>query len=141
MRDDRWTALDPQECTALLARSRLGRVALLVDGAPMILPVNFVVDDGGIVFRTSPASPLAAADRAVVAFEIDGIDLRSHTGWSVLVRGRAHQVTAADEVARLEKVNLVPWAPGSRPLYITITPAETTGRRIDVPDLPSNYWG
>jgi Pyridoxamine 5'-phosphate oxidase len=40
------------ECLALLTSHRVGRVAVVVDGQPVILPVNYRTDDGTVVFRT-----------------------------------------------------------------------------------------
>ena len=142
MRDERWKELGSVECRSLLASTHLGRVAFVVGDYPVVLPVNHVVDDDSIVFRTGPGILLdAAAGRAAVAFEVDGIDERSRTGWSVLVRGHAEHVTDDTERHRLEGLGLMPWAPGARPDYVRVTGVETTGRRISVPTLPSNYWG
>ncbi|RYV51648.1 pyridoxamine 5'-phosphate oxidase family protein [Pengzhenrongella frigida] len=142
MQDERLTVIDPDECASLLRGSHLGRIALTDGDLPMILPVNFVVDDGDVVFRTSSGSLLAAAvAREPMAFEIDGIEARTRTGWSVLVRGHAQEVTDPAEVVRLEELELVPWAPGDRPHYIRVSAAQTSGRRITVPPVPSEYWG
>ena len=48
--------LQPAECWRLLAGQELGRVAVLVDGAPEIYPVNHIVDSETIVFRTDRAA-------------------------------------------------------------------------------------
>ena len=142
MNDERWNAISPAECDSLLRQNHLGRVAVVGDDLPLILPVNFVLDDDAVVFRTNPGSKLDAALRdAPVAFEIDGIDERSQTGWSVLVRGHAHEVTDPVELDRLRQLDLVAWAPGARTHYVRVTPVETTGRRITVPSVPSVYWG
>lgn len=142
MDDERWTVLAPDECDSLLRQSHLGRIAVVDHEMPLILPVNFVVDESEVVFRTNPGSKLdAALQHSPVAFEIDGIDSRSQTGWSVLVRGRAHEVTDPVELERLEQLALVSWAPGGRQHYVRVVPEQTTGRRITVPALPSDYWG
>ncbi|HEY8718281.1 pyridoxamine 5'-phosphate oxidase family protein [Pengzhenrongella sp.] len=140
---EQWTVISPNECESLLRQSHLGRIAIVDGDLPLILPVNFVVDDEAeVVFRTNPGSKLdAALHHAPVAFEIDGIDELSQTGWSVLVRGHAHEVTDPREVSRLEHLALVPWAPGGRHHYVRVQPLETTGRRITVPSQPSDFWG
>ena len=57
---------------------------------PAIIPVNYRVIDGAVVFWTSPGSKMsAAAEGAVVAFEVDDYQLADRSGWSVLVVGRA----------------------------------------------------
>jgi nitroimidazol reductase NimA-like FMN-containing flavoprotein (pyridoxamine 5'-phosphate oxidase superfamily) len=70
----RWQELTRSECFALLARERLGRVAVVDDRGPVVFPVNFVVDRHMVVFRTDDGTKLDAACRGSrVAFEIDGI--------------------------------------------------------------------
>lgn len=52
-----------------------------------------VVDGQDVVFRADRGSKLSAADRKDhVAFEADDWDLRTRTGWSVLLKGRAEVV-------------------------------------------------
>ena len=65
--------LGPAECIALLGSVQVGRVGVTIDALPAVLPVNFVVWNGSIVFRTVPGTKLdAAAAGDVVAFEVDG---------------------------------------------------------------------
>lgn len=142
MPDDRWHELSGDECQALLGGSHLGRVALVEGGRPLILPVNYVLDDGVVVFRTDQGSKLDAAVRgAPVAFEVDGVNSERRTGWSVLVRGRAEHVTDRSELERLRRLPLVPLAPGAKRHYVRVKADEVTGRRISVANLPSNWWG
>jgi nitroimidazol reductase NimA-like FMN-containing flavoprotein (pyridoxamine 5'-phosphate oxidase superfamily) len=142
MPEERWHELAVAECHVLLGRCHLGRLALVENGMPVILPVNYLMDAGSVVFRTKAGSKLdAAARRSPVAFEVDGIDETNRTGWSVLVRGRAEQVTGDAELTRLRQLPLVPWAPGARPYYVRIRLGEVTGRRVSVAQLPANWWG
>jgi uncharacterized protein len=128
---DRWQELTKSECFALLAREHLGRVAVVDDRGPMVLPVNFVLDHHTLVLRTDEGTKLDAAIRgSQVAFEIDGADAATRTGWSVVVRGEAVEVTDPAEVARLRHLRLHPWAPGAKAHYVRILPATLTGRRI-----------
>jgi len=91
------------------------------------------------VFRTGEGTKLGTAVRGGrVAFEVDGADEAAHTGWSVVVRGEATEVTDPAELARLRKRRLVPWAPGSRSRYVRILPAKLTGRRISAASGPSH---
>src|SRR5579864_9394187 len=81
--------LAPAECLRLLASVPVGRVGVTIDALPAVLPVNFVVSDGAVLFRTVPGTKLDTATAgAVVAFEADGYDPPSDA-WSVLVRGVA----------------------------------------------------
>ena len=133
-RQARWQELTRSECFALLAREHLGRVAVVDAHGPVVFPVNFVVDRHMVVFRTDEGTKLDAACRGSrVAFEIDGIDAAARTGWSVLVRGEAIEVTSPEELARLRKLRPDPWAPGAKAHYVRILPAVLTGRRIWTP--------
>ena len=77
----RWQELTKQECFALLAGQRLGRVVLVDDRGPLALPVNFVVDQHSVLFRTDEGTKLAVASRgARVAFEVDGTEEATRTG-------------------------------------------------------------
>ena len=141
-RQARWQELSKSECFALLARERLGRVAVVDDLGPVVFPVNFVLDRHMVIFRTDEGTKLDAACRGSrVAFEIDGADAAAHTGWSVLVRGEAIEVTDPAELARLRKLRLDPRAPGAKAHYVRILPAALTGRRIWSPGEPSHRGG
>lgn len=130
----RWQELSKSECFALLAREHLGRVAVVDGRGPVVFPVNFVLDRHMVVFRTDEGTKLDAACRGSrVAFEIDGADAAAHTGWSVLVRGEAIEVTSPAALARLRKLRPDPWAPGAKTHYVRILPAVLTGRRIWTP--------
>ncbi len=143
MHDARWRELTKDECFALLAGQHLGRVVLVDDRGPVALPVNFVFDQHTVLFRTDDGTKLDAASRgARVAFEVDGADEATRTGWSVLVRGEAVEVTDPAELARVRRLPLYPWAPGAKGHYIRVLPASLTGRRISLPgDVPWNWWG
>ena len=140
-RQVRWQELTKGECFELLAREQLGRVAVVDDRGPIVLPVNFVLDRHMVVFRTDEGTKLDAAIRGSrVAFEIDGTDAAAHTGWSVMVRGEAVEVTDPAELARLSRLPLSPWAPGAKTRYVRILPAVLTGRRI-LPGGPGSRRG
>jgi hypothetical protein len=63
------------ECTRLLAERSVGRVAWTGPAGPTVLPVNYVVVDDGIWFRTTAHSSLATeVDDQPVAFQIDEVD-------------------------------------------------------------------
>ena len=120
------------ECLRLLASVPLGRIGFRADGEVVILPVNHAVDGQDIIFRTARGSKLAAAgDRDQVAFEADGYDERTRSGWSVLVNGRAEPVLQDAQIRRLERLDLHPWATAvQRPFWVLIRPTSVTGRRI-----------
>jgi len=137
-----WQELTKGECFGLLARHQVGRVAVVDDCGPVVFPVNFVLDRCMVVFRTDEGTKLdAAAAGSQVAFEIDGFDAGAHTGWSVVVRGEAVEVTDPGELARLRRLPLFPWAPGARSRYVRILPSKLTGRQITRPGGLSGRGG
>ncbi|MER6005800.1 helix-turn-helix domain-containing protein [Nonomuraea sp. NPDC051941] len=125
--------LEPEECLRLVAPGGIGRVAFNGPEGPTVLPVNYKVHDGAIVFRTAHGGPMDQDLRSGVegveikiGFQVDRIDEAQREGWSVLVQGPAHHVPE-DEVIRAD---ITPWAGGERRLYIRIVPHQITGRRI-----------
>ena len=125
------TPLDRAESLALLASVRVSRVAF-VSGNPDILPVNHVVIDGDVAFRTGAGSKLgAAAAGSEVAVEADRFDDAAESGWSVVVHGPARIVTDEAEIERLLALDFEPWAlPDTRSFWIRVEGREVTGRRL-----------
>jgi nitroimidazol reductase NimA-like FMN-containing flavoprotein (pyridoxamine 5'-phosphate oxidase superfamily) len=127
--------LSPSECWDLLAKTKLGRVAVLVDGRPEIYPINYTTQDHTIVFRTEKGSKLRGLlEQPEVCFEIDGTDHQLWSGWSVMVKGRAHPILTAEESARTAQLELKYWAWGQKPHWVRILPEQVSGRRIHRPD-------
>jgi CBS domain-containing protein len=124
--------LDLQECLARLSTTRVGRIAFVERGAPVVLPVNHGVDGTTVVFRTTWGSKLDAAQAAdVAAFEIDGYDEASRTGWSVLVRGTLSPAYDDADLERYAALDVPAWAaPGPDTVWVVLRADEITGRRI-----------
>lgn len=144
MPDKRFENLTTPECLELLDRHHFGRLAFVdsVGVLPSIIPINYLLADATVVFRTDAGSKLAAAvRRAPVAFEIDGVDEHRQTGWSVVVRGRAEEITDEEQLAQLRQTPLLAWAPGVKERYVRINTSQVSGRRISIANLPSNWWG
>jgi uncharacterized protein len=133
-----WLLDIPEEkCRDLLASSVLGRVAVIVAGRPEIFPVNHVYDrsSGSIMLPTNPGTKLhAALDWPWTAFEVDGLDPDGAGGWSVLVVGRAEEVTDPDDIARVVARRHARWRAGDQMHWLRIVPSKVTGRRISVTD-------
>jgi uncharacterized protein len=118
-------------CLRLLATATLGRVGVSIDALPRVLPVNFRFDGRQILIRTGMGTKLdAAANDAVVAFEVDEIDPVAHTGWSVMVTGMARELTDPDELAAAQTPQLARWASGDDHRVIAISTELVSGRRI-----------
>ena len=127
--------LSEDRCKELLASHTSGRVAWQASDGPLILPVTYGFYNGMVAFRTAPYGVLAELTRPTnVAFEIDEIDHAAGHGWSVLVRGRAKAVTQNFDLVTLWKMdNILPWASGTRNLFIAIEPRSITGRSVRAP--------
>ena len=110
----------------------VGRLAVTVDGSPDIFPVNPIVDHGTIVFRTTAGTKLAATKGKDVAFEVDGYDTDTARAWSVVLKGRAHEILEVEETLRALRLPLFPWQPGRKPRFVRIEPTSVTGRRFVV---------
>jgi uncharacterized protein len=123
------------KCLGLLATVPIGRVSFFADGEIVVLPVNHVVDGQDPVFSTARGSKLSAAEgQDLVAFEADGYDERTQSGWSVLVNGRAQAIYDDDEIRRLGHLGLHPWVQAvEHPFWIRIRPTSITGRRTPEP--------
>lgn len=104
--------LSPDDCLDLLATVSVGRVGVTIDALPAVLPVNFVLQGGTVVFRTVPGTKLDAATAGmVVAFEADQHgNANRPDGWSVLVRGVAREITEPGALERARALSLHSWA-------------------------------
>ena len=125
--------LDRAECERLLASQEVGRLAVVVDGSPHVVPVNYATPGGGVVvFRSAPGTVLTEASLREVAFEVDEIDRSTHSGWSVEVRGVGRDIADAldAESVRLRQLPIITWAPGERQQWFKIIPDAVTGRRL-----------
>ena len=132
--------LEHHECWALLRTVSVGRLAVLVDGRPDIFPVNYIVDSGTLVFRTSQGTKLSAASGdAPVAVEADGVDPETGLAWSVVIKGTAALVKSTEDVLETSRLYLFPWQSGRKDAFVRITPDSVTGRRFQVTD-PMTWW-
>ena len=87
--------LDEADCFLLLRSRTLGRVGVHIADDLTIFPVYYAVMDKDVVFRTSPGTKLNAALLGTrVVFEVDN----ASPGWSVVVRGHAHEVRELAEI-------------------------------------------
>lgn len=123
--------LSEDECWSFLAVAPFGRVGVLVDSAPEVYPVLHALDGRSVVFRTDAGKKLRGIERSPsVCFEADGVDLEAASGWSVLVKGRAVELSADEELRVAEDLPLTFWSSGNKSHWIRIVPNEVTGRRI-----------
>lgn len=119
--------VDEAECYALLHSRTLGRIGVHLAGELTIFPVYYAVMEGDIVFRTGPGTKLSAAILGTsVAFEVDN----GSPGWSVLIRGHAHEIREPDAQMHAQSLLGHDWPAGERHQYVRITPGLVTGRRL-----------
>lgn len=125
--------LSHDECVRLLAEHEVGRLVVVVRGAPHIVPVNYVFDGDAVVFRSDAGTKLDAGEGHRVAFEIDGFDTAARTGWSVVVHGRASEITEWDDpsvTAARSRLAPTPWAGGAKRHWVRVEADTISGRRI-----------
>lgn len=130
------------ECQALLATQEIGRLGVNATHYPLIFVVNYGLDGDVVVIRTNPGTKLSNANHANVTFEVDDIDQHNATGWSVLIRGLAEEVTEAHRselVARTKASAAQPWAHGEYGHWLRLIPHSVTGRRIVPGHLPPAF--
>jgi uncharacterized protein len=105
------------KCYEFLGTQEIGRLGVIVEHYPLVLPVNYALDGTTLVIRTHEGTIRRAAEDANVTFEVDDIGRRTGSGWSVLVRGQAEEVGERHReelVARTEATGVEPWAPGEK---------------------------
>ncbi|HEX2704416.1 MAG TPA: pyridoxamine 5'-phosphate oxidase family protein [Candidatus Lustribacter sp.] len=137
------TALDSDECWAVLRSQEFGRMAYHDGESVSLVPINYAVDEQRrLVFRTAEGEKLLAVkDNDDIAFEVD--EITESTATSIILRGRAHELTGA-EAAWVDTTRLRPWVPTSKVHVIAIDPFEVSGRTFQlarpwlhmVPDHP-----
>lgn len=122
--------LDADECRALLGQHHFGRVGFVSDDMPVILPVNYVLDDDTIVFRTDPGLKLTETPMRHVAFEIDSAG--DSAPWSVLVQGFAREITdvLGAKYESLRELPIPVQAPGDKGYWVAVEIQRISGRRI-----------
>lgn len=122
------------ECLRLLEAQRVGRLGFLVGDQPLVLPVNYGVENGVVVFRTGEGAKLDAALKGKVAFEVDDLDPDGGGGWSVVVQGVADDITGTGDwfEERLRAIAGPPGVPGEADHFVRITPWQISGRRVPV---------
>ena len=117
------------ECLELLGTKQVGRVAYNDPDGPVMLPVNYVVQDGMVLFRVAPYSQLADRLRdGAASFQVDQVDEEARTGWSVLVRGHATRAKNWELPDRGSRPT--PWAEGNRNLHVRLSPHHISGVRL-----------
>ncbi len=124
--------LDEAASWERLASVPIARVGVVLDGRIDVLPVNHLVHEGRVCWRTTSGTKLAVAARELpVAVEADQIDPQTRAGWSVLLHGVARIVTEAARLEALELVGFEAWtSPDQRTMWIEVEPTSISGREV-----------
>jgi nitroimidazol reductase NimA-like FMN-containing flavoprotein (pyridoxamine 5'-phosphate oxidase superfamily) len=128
--------LSASECWTLLRSVDVGRLATPTDrGGVDIFPVNHIVDQGSIVFRTAVGTKLTAALNAVeVAFEADNAARTAaeqpDDAWSVVIHGTAELITTVTELFDSFELTVHPWHLSNKPYFVRVVPTSVSGRRF-----------
>lgn len=130
--------LSESECWALLRTVDVGRLATPIPtGGADIFPVNHLVDQASIVFRTALGTKLSHVLEATeVAFEADNAADRAESQhddpWSVVVHGRADLITLDTELFDSFELAVRPWHVSHKPYFVRLIPTGISGRRFHV---------
>ncbi|MBB5788779.1 pyridoxamine 5'-phosphate oxidase family protein [Jiangella mangrovi] len=123
------TVLDEDACWSLLGSASIARVAVAIAGDVEVFPVNIVVDERTVVFRTGEGTKLAASVIAPrVAVEADGVDPARGRAWSVVVKGRAERLERFTDIYRAEDLALPSWTEHPKQWFVRVYCDQITGR-------------
>ncbi|MBC7761101.1 pyridoxamine 5'-phosphate oxidase family protein [Glaciihabitans sp. GrIS 2.15] len=121
--------LGEEQSWHLLASADLARLAVSIDGGVDIFPINYVVADRVIFFRTAPGSKLMDLTKhPIVALETDGTHNRRR--WSVVVKGSAVRLGSDEEIEASGVLSLHSLVPTEKWNYVRITVSSITGRQF-----------
>ena len=123
--------LGRRECLELLAAKSVGRIAYAAGTGARILPVNYILVDDCVIFRTVPHGEIYRhALNSICAFEIDEADEFFESGWSVVAIGRLELATE-DDFAQMRYGEVPePWAGGNRYMFVRLPCEHVSGRRV-----------
>jgi nitroimidazol reductase NimA-like FMN-containing flavoprotein (pyridoxamine 5'-phosphate oxidase superfamily) len=121
--------LDLERCRHLLRTHELGRLAVRREETVDIFPINYLVFDDELYFRSAPGSKLMDLTQSPrVAFEIDGRSGRRL--WSVVVHGVARRLNDDEEIERSGIRTLQAAHDGEKLNYVAIGTESISGREF-----------
>jgi nitroimidazol reductase NimA-like FMN-containing flavoprotein (pyridoxamine 5'-phosphate oxidase superfamily) len=111
-----------------LRSEAVGRVCIDVNGYPIALPINYVVDetlDGPrIAVRTTPDTEIGSY-QGLASLEVDSFDIAAGRAWSVIVRGDLRPL-----VGRRPNEDTHPFVSDHRTRWMELTIVALSGRRF-----------
>lgn len=132
--------LSDEESLELLSTKTFGRLVVRRKDDMDLFPLNYVVHEGAIYFRTAEGSKLFSLTlNDDVLFEADNVDSEAEEAWSVIVKGSARALQSNDEIAKADELPLKPWLPTLKYNYVVVTPSGISGRKFHLGDEPERY--
>jgi hypothetical protein len=127
--------IDELECTAILARHDVGRLAIVGDDELDIFPVHYVVDGHWAIVSVPPEIDLSHVSMERVALEVDEVDGDGER--TIVIHGLGRDITASlDETSIRERtIAQVQQATAGKARSIRIIPRQITGR-----ETPANAY-
>jgi nitroimidazol reductase NimA-like FMN-containing flavoprotein (pyridoxamine 5'-phosphate oxidase superfamily) len=126
--------LPDEEAWEFLRGRELGRLAYHLVGEVHIVPVNYVVSGGRVVFRTTAGSKLlGVVMNEDVAFEVD--EVGDDRATSVVLRGTAELLRGAEADAA-DALPLRPWVLTDKDQLVAVEVREISGRRFRLDRRP-----
>jgi len=123
-----------EQCVSYMRYSSyVGRLGFTLKGVPSIIPINYLFDNGSIFFKTLDGTTISGLQGQLVAFEVDDNRPLTHSGWSVVARGIVQPVEDPEELDRLERGPLQPWAWTKTDRAFRIDIAQITGKQVTGP--------
>lgn len=132
--------LSDEESLELLATKTFGRLVVHRKDDMDLFPLNYLVHEGEIYFRTAEGSKLFSLTlNNDVLFEADNVDGDSQEAWSVVVKGTARTLSSNAEIEAADQLPLKPWLPTLKYNYVVVSPNEISGRKFHLGDEPERY--
>ena len=132
--------LSGEESLELLAAKTFGRLVVRRKDDMDLFPLNYLVHEGEIYFRTAEGSKLFSLTlNNDVLFEADNVEGDSQEAWSVVVKGTARTLTSNAEIEAADQLPLKPWLPTLKYNYVVVSPNEISGRKFHLGEEPERY--
>lgn len=132
--------LSDEESLELLATKTFGRLVVRRKDDMDLFPLNYLVHEGEIYFRTAEGAKLFSLTlNNDVLFEADNVDGDSQEAWSVVVKGTARTLSSNAEIEAADQLPLKPWLPTLKYNYVVVSPNEISGRKFHLGDEPERY--
>lgn len=127
-------------CRQLLSTHQRGRIALNGNPSPEVVPVDYVLSDNSIYFRTGDnISEMASDGSQEATFQVDGSNPERRSSWNVMVRGHLENADASEEPEELPG----PLDIAERPHLVQMSIDEMEGREVPQDqdwELGSHAW-